>query len=72
MEDVARIELFGIQNRSIEVTVNPGMLSQTGVTLADIASAFEKQNKIVDAGGMETESLRLRIEAEGSFSSLQK
>lgn len=72
VEDVARIELFGIQNRSIEVTVNPGMLSQTGVTLADIASAFEKQNKIVDAGGMETASLRLRIEAEGSFSSLQE
>ena len=48
------------------------MLSSTGVTMADIASAFERQNKVVDAGGLETSSHRLRVEASGSFSSLEE
>lgn len=71
-KDVARIEFFGIQNRTIQVNVNPTFLSQSGLTLKDISSAFEKQNKIVDAGGIETETNRLRIEAQGSFTSLEE
>ena len=44
IQDVAKVELFGLQNRTIEVTVNPALLSRSGVTLTDIASAFERQN----------------------------
>ena len=72
VKDVAKVELFGIQNRTIEVTVNPSLLSQSGVMMADIASAFERQNKIVDAGAIETSTNRLRIEADGSFTSLEE
>lgn len=72
IKDVAKVELFGIQNRTIEISVNPSLLSQTGVTIADIASSFEKQNKIVDAGAIETGQNRLRVEASGSFSSLKE
>ena len=67
VKDVAKVELFGIQNRTIEVTVNPSLLSQSGVMMADIASAFERQNKIVDAGAIETSTNRLR-----SFTSLEE
>ena len=56
VKDVAKVELFGIQNR----------------TMADIASAFERQNKVVDAGAIETSTNRLRIEADGSFTSLEE
>lgn len=72
VKDVSRVELFGIQSRTIDVTVNPSLLTQSGVTLSDIALAFEKQNKIVDAGGMETGTNRLRVEAKGSFGSLEE
>ena len=72
VKDVAKVELFGIQNRTIEVTVNPSLLSQSGVMMADIASAFERQNKVVDAGAIETSTNRLRIEADGSFTSLEE
>jgi multidrug efflux pump subunit AcrB len=72
VKDVAKVELFDIQNRTIEVTVNPSLLSQSGVMMADIASAFERQNKVVDAGAIETSTNRLRIEADGSFTSLEE
>lgn len=75
MEDQAKAlknDLLGLQNRTIEVTVNPALLSRSGVTLADIASAFERQNRIVDAGAIETSTNRLRVEAAGSFGSLEE
>lgn len=72
VKDVAKVELFGVQSRTIDITVNPALLSSTGVTMADIASAFERRNKVVDAGGLETSSHRLRVEASGSFSSLEE
>lgn len=71
IKDVAKVELFGIQNRTIEVTVNPAVLSHSKVTMAGIATAFDKQNKIVDAG-VETETNRLRVEVSGSFSNLEE
>jgi len=72
VKDVAKVELFGIQNRTIEVTVNPSLLSQSGVMMSDISSAFERQNKVVDAGAIETSTNRLRIEATGSFTNLEE
>lgn len=72
VKDVAKVELFGIQNRTIEVTVNPSLLSQSGVMMSDISSAFERQNKVVDAGAIETSTNRLRIETTGSFTNLEE
>lgn len=72
IKDVAKIEFFGIQSRTIEIKIEPATLSQTGITTADISLAFEKQNKVVDAGGIETDYNRMRIQAAGSFGSLQE
>ena len=72
VKDEAKVELFGIHNRTIEVKVNPTLLSQSGVMMSDITSAFDKQNRIVDAGAIETSTNRLRIESEGCFASLNE
>lgn len=72
VKDVAKVELFGIQNRTIEVNVNQALMSQSGISMADIAAALDRQNRVVDAGGLETGSNRLRIEATGSFSNPPK
>lgn len=70
--DVARVELYGVQNRTIEVEVDPSLLAASGLTMADIAAAFDRQNHIVDAGAVETAHNRLRIDAAGSFTTLQE
>lgn len=72
VKDVAKVELFGVQNRTIEVNINPATLSQSGLAMQDIVSAFDRQNKIVDAGGIESGVNRLRVEASGSFSSMEE
>lgn len=70
--DVARVELYGVQNRTIEVEVDPSLLASSGLVMADIAAAFDRQNRIVDAGAVETAHNRLRIDAAGSFTTLQE
>ena len=70
IKNVAKVEVFGIQNPVIEVLVQPSLMAQTGITTADIIRAFDKQNKVVDAGAVENGNNRLRIEARGSFTNL--
>ena len=70
--DVARVELYGVQNRTIEVEADPSLLTASGLTMADIAAAFDRQNRIVDAGAVETTHNRLRIDAAGSFTTLEE
>lgn len=69
---VAKVEIFGVQTRTIEVNVQLSLLSQTGTTMGDIVAAFQKQNKITDAGAIETRDNRSRIETTGSFSNLDE
>lgn len=68
IKDVAKVELFGIQNRTIEIVINPTVLSQSGLTIQDIVSAFDRQNRIVDAGAIETGTNRIRVNTPESFS----
>ena len=70
--DVARVELYGVQNRTIEVEVDPSLLASSGLVMADITAAFDRQNRIVDAGAVETTHNRLRIDAAGSFTTLEE
>ena len=70
IKNVVKVEVFGIQNPVIEVLVQPSLMAQTGITTADIIRAFDKQNKVVDAGAVENGNNRLRIEARGSFTNL--
>lgn len=70
VKDVARVEIYGLQTPTIDILISPSVMSQSGITTADIIYAFEAQNKVVDAGGIETQENHLRIESSGNFYSL--
>ncbi|MGL4293071.1 MAG: efflux RND transporter permease subunit [Bacteroidales bacterium] len=70
VKDVAKVELYGTQVPTIDVEVMPSLMAATGITTHDIMQAFESQNKVVDAGSMETDEHRIRIESTGNFYSL--
>lgn len=70
IKDVAKVEIYGMQSPAIDVTIRPSLMSQSGLTIADIRRAFDGQNSVVDAGAIETTDTRLRIESTGSFYSL--
>ncbi len=70
VKDVARVEIYGVQTPTIDVTVNPALMSRCGITTGDIARAIAGQNRVTDAGGIETGENRIRIESTGNFYSL--
>lgn len=70
VKDVAKVEVYGVQTPTIDVVVSPAVMSRSGITTSDIARAFEAQNKVVDAGGLDTGEKRIRIESTGNFYSL--
>ena len=70
VKDVAKVEIYGTQTPTIDISVSPFVMARSGITMADIARAFEAQNKVVDAGGIDVGSNRLRIESTGNFYSL--
>lgn len=70
IKDVAKIEIYGIQNPTIDILLSPSIMSKSGITTSDITRAFEAQNKVVDAGGINTKSQRIRIESTGNFYTL--
>lgn len=72
VKDVAKVELYGIQVPTIDVEVSPSIMAASGLTTQDIRLAFDAQNKVVDAGAIETDENRIRIEATGNFFSLEE
>ena len=70
VKDVAKVEIYGIQTPVIDIRINPTILSNRGITTADIKRAFDGQNKMVDAGSIRNGETRIRIESTGNFYSL--
>ena len=69
VKDVARVEIYGVPTPTIDVWVSPSVMAETGITTADIRRAFDAQNRVVDAGGIELGENRLRVESTGNFRS---
>lgn len=71
VKDVAKVEIYGIQTPVIDIMIRPSVMAHSGITTSDIARAFETQNRVVDAGGIDAGSNRIRIESTGNFYSLE-
>lgn len=70
VKDVAKIEIYGVQAPAIDVVLNPSVMARSGITTQAISRAFEAQNRVVDAGGLDAGANRIRIESTGNFYSL--
>lgn len=71
IKDVAKIELYGEQQPTIEVCISSSLMAHSSLTPEDISRAFETQNKMIDAGGIKNGNYRFRIESSGNFYSLE-
>ena len=69
VENVSRVELWGVQKESVFLDVSQAKLSQLGLTMADVAATLSEQNVIVDAGGIDLQGYRMRIQTTGEFES---
>lgn len=71
VEGVARIDLWGVQERAVYLDVRESRLAQLGISLASIESTLAQQNAVVDGGGVDLTDRRMRIAPSGSFASPQ-
>ena len=69
--NVARIDLWGVQERIIYIEISQTQLSELGLTNESISNTLEQQNMIVDAGSLDMNKKRLRIAPTGEFKSPQ-
>ena len=69
VKDVARVDLWGVQDKVIYVNVSQSQLSELGLTDASVRATLEQQNMVVDAGGVDLDQKRFRVAPTGEFKS---
>lgn len=67
VKGVARIDLWGKQDKRIYLEAKQSQLATLGITAADLQLTLLQQNKVVDAGYVEVQNQRLRITPTGAF-----
>jgi multidrug efflux pump subunit AcrB len=71
-EDVAKVKLFGIQDRVVNVYISDEKLANAGITPKDIQTALSSQNQLINTGMIESGDFDVRIQAEGTFQSIKE
>jgi multidrug efflux pump subunit AcrB len=66
-DDVAKIQLFGVQDRVLNVYISDEKLANSGITPKDIQTALASQNQLINPGKIYSGNFEVRIDAEGTF-----
>ncbi len=69
VEGVARVDLWGAQKRVVYIDAAQAQLTELGISASTIEATLRQQNFVVDAGHVDVQSQRLRIEPTGAFGS---
>ena len=67
VEGVSRCDIWGKPTRAIYVDISESQLAQLGMTSESLDSQLRQQNLVVDAGSIDIESRRLRVDVTGGF-----
>ncbi|GAB3341615.1 efflux RND transporter permease subunit [Marilutibacter aestuarii] len=72
LDDVGKIELFGVQDEKVWIELSNDKLATLGVPAASVQQALEQQNAMVPAGFFETDSSRVPLRVDGKFESVDE
>ena len=67
VKGVARIDLWGVQDKRIYLDVSQTQMAEFGITGEDLRRTLKLQNAVVNAGYMDVQTERLRIAPTGAF-----
>lgn len=67
LEGVARVELYGKRDECIDIAIEPERMATLGVSLAEIISTLEGQNKTLYAGYYDNGTDRVRVTVADRF-----
>ncbi len=71
VDGVARVDLWGVQQKVIYLDVSQTQLTQLGFSDTSLEQTLQQQNVVVDAGNLNVQDQRLRIAPTGQFESPQ-
>jgi multidrug efflux pump subunit AcrB len=71
-DDVAKVKLFGVQDRVLNVMISDEKLNNSGITTTDIQTALSTQNQLINTGAIQSGSFNVRIDALGTFKSVEE
>ncbi len=69
VDGVARVDLWGVQEKVVYIDVKETQLSQLGLSDESIEATLKNQNLVVDGGSVDLQSKRFPIAPTGSFKS---
>ncbi|WP_242109969.1 efflux RND transporter permease subunit [Luteimonas aquatica] len=70
--DVAKIDLFGVQDEKIWIELSNVKLATLGVPMQAVQEALDQQNALVSAGFFETGSTRVPLRVDGQFKTVEQ
>jgi len=70
VKDVAKVELYGVQDERIHIDIANARLAALGLDLNSIAQALAQQNALVQSGFFETGQERIYLRASGPFNTV--
>jgi len=68
-KDVAKVQLFGVQDRVLNVYISDEKLANAGITPNDIQTALASQNQLINTGAIISGNFNVRVDAVGTFKS---
>jgi len=71
-DDVAKVNLFGVQDRVLNVYISDEKLANAGITPKDIQTALASQNQLINTGMIQSGNFNVRIDAVGTFKSIDE
>lgn len=69
VDGVSRAELWGEQQECVYIDIQESRLATMGLNLKDVARTLTTQNLVVDPGGVDIQSERIRVQVSGEFQS---
>jgi multidrug efflux pump len=69
--DVAKVELFGVQDEKVYIELSNAKLATLGVDVQTIVSALATQNAMAPAGSFETPTDKIYLRPSGDFDSVE-
>ncbi|HET6603506.1 MAG TPA: efflux RND transporter permease subunit [Xanthomonadaceae bacterium] len=72
VDDVAKVELIGLQDEKIWIELSNTKLATLGLPLSAVQRAIDEQNAMLPAGFFETPTERVHIRVSGGFDRLEQ
>jgi multidrug efflux pump subunit AcrB len=72
VQDVAKVELFGVQDEKLYVEISQKRLAQLGLDLNQVLSQLGQQNAVESAGAVQTPSEVVQVRVAGQFQAVEQ